>query len=45
MTLVREVGWLSRHDPNIGSIKDYLGNLEDVKYEISLLDLFKQVFW
>ena len=30
MTLVREDDFLCGHDPNIGILKDYLGNLEEV---------------
>ena len=41
MTLVRKVGLLLRHDPNLGSLKDYLGNLEEVKHGHSLLKLLK----
>ena len=32
MTLVKKVGWLSRHYPNLASLKDYIGNLEEFKY-------------
>ena len=43
MTIVRENGLLCRHDLNIGSLKNYLGNLKEVNHELYLLDLVKQV--
>ena len=39
MTLVRNDGWLNKHDPNLGSLKDYIGNLEEVNHGHDLLDL------
>ena len=41
MTLVRKVGLLLRHDPNLGSLKDYLGNLEEVKHGHYFIDLLE----
>ena len=41
MTLVRKVCRLYKHDPNIGSLKDYLGNLEDANHGCYLLDLLE----
>ena len=35
MTLVRENDWLCGHDPNLGSLKNYLGNLEEVNHGLS----------
>ena len=37
----REVDRLCRHDPNLGSLKDYLGNLEEVNHGHYLLDLLE----
>ena len=41
MTLVRENGLICRHDLNLGSLKDYLGSLEEVNHGRYLLDLLK----
>ena len=37
----KETCWLSRHDLKLGSLKDYLGSLEEVNHESYLLDLLK----
>ena len=39
MTLVREDNFVYGHDPNLGSLKDYLGNLEEVNHRRYFLDL------
>ena len=37
MTPVREVGWFFMHDLNLGSLKYYLGNLEEGVRDFSSL--------
>ena len=37
----KEICWWSRHDLKLGSLKDYLGSLEEVNHESYLLDLLK----
>ena len=44
MTLVREVGWLCGHDITLGSLKDYLGNLEEVTMDIIFLIYLSKSF-
>ena len=41
MTLVREDDCLCGHDPNLESLKDYLGSLEEINHGHYLLDLLK----
>ena len=41
MNLVRKICLLCRQEQKLGSLKDYLGNLEEVKYGYSLLDVLK----
>ena len=41
MILVREVGWFCRHDLNLGSLKEYIGNLEEENHGHILCDLLE----
>ena len=41
MTLVTEDDCLCGHDPNLGILRDYLGNLNEVNHGLYLLDLLK----
>lgn len=41
MNLVRELGWLFKHDPNLGSLKDYLGNPGEFNHGLYLVYLLK----
>ena len=41
MTLLRKYDCLCGHDPNLGSLKDYLGNPEEVNHEHYFLDVLK----
>ena len=41
MTLVREDDCLCGHDPNLGILKDFIGNLEEVNHGHYLRDLLK----
>ncbi len=39
MNIVSEVDWLCRHNQNLGTLKDYTCNVEEVNHGHSLLDL------
>ena len=41
MTLVREDFLICRHNANLGSLKDYLGSIEEVNRGRYLLNLLK----
>ena len=41
VTLDRENGWLCGHDPDLGILNNYIGNLEEVNHGHYLLDLLK----
>ena len=41
MSLLREDDCLCGHDPNLGSLKDYLGSHEEVNHGCYLIDLLK----